>query len=355
MSVRVGIVGAGNIATSRHIPAYKNHNNSRVISIYDRRTERAKSVAKQHNLTPETDPATLRNKVDLVSICTPPWLHAPQAISALEDGCHVLTEKPMAMSRAEADNMIAAAHSHDRTLSVVHNFLYMQAIQTVREAVKSGSAGEVNRTFAVQLKRFTHGDRHGQEWFDKLPGGLFWDESPHMLYLTKAFLNEMSLESASVTPRHGAKQQYDSIRARFVGESGAEGNLLMAFDSPVTEWWFVVVCERELFLVDIFRNIVLRFDEESDHSALRVVRVLTSGILQLGVGGFTSGVRLLHDRFIEGYDIPDSGFSKQIDALLSAITNDSRPPVTAKEGATILDSMIELTQATEMQVPDDGL
>jgi predicted dehydrogenase len=129
----------------------------------------------------------------------------------------------------------------------------------------------------------------------------------------------------------------------------------MAFDSPITEWWFIVVCENELFLVDIFRDLILRFNEESEHSAFRVVRVLLSGILQLGVGGFTSGVRLLRDRFIEGYDIPESGFSTQVDGVLSAIKDGGEPPVTAEDGFAILDTMVELTQSTEMRVPRDDV
>jgi len=353
MGIRVGIVGAGNIATSRHIPAYKNHNLAEVVNIYDRKPERATKVAQKHNLTAETNFQTLFDEVDLVSICTPPWVHATQTISALEHGCHVLTEKPMAMSSAEATQMMETAQSRDLILSVVHNFLYMQSIQRVREAVQSESLGPVNRTFAIQLKRFTHGDRHSQEWFDNLPGGLFWDESPHMLYLTEAFLGEMNLDSASVSPREGAKQQYKTVRARFAGATGGEGNVLMAFDSPVTEWWFIVVCEQTVFFVDVFRDLVMRFNEETDHSALRVLHVLTSGVSQLAVGGVVSGLRLLRDRFVDGYRIPDSGFSVQVGGVLSAIERDDEPPVTARDGAAILSNMVEITRATDMRAPKD--
>ena len=60
-------------------------------------------------------------KPDAVSVCLPNYLHAPVSIAALQAGCHVLCEKPMATSRAEAEEMIEAAKNNNKKLMIAHN------------------------------------------------------------------------------------------------------------------------------------------------------------------------------------------------------------------------------------------
>ncbi len=81
--------------------------------------------------------------VDVVYISTPNVLHAPQAIAALQAGKHVLVEKPMALSLAEGEGMVAAARAAGRQLGLGFHLRYHPAHRELRRRVRSGEVGEV--------------------------------------------------------------------------------------------------------------------------------------------------------------------------------------------------------------------
>lgn len=355
MTITVGVIGAGNIATSRHIPAFKNHERFTITAVYDRNTERTQVVAEEYDLRPAASFEAVCETADLVSLCTPPSVHHEQTINALEAGCHVLCEKPMAMTDVEADAMIEAAEDHDRVLSVVHNFLYMDSIERVRELVESGELGTITRT---QMIKPESAEKRAKGYLDRANAPtdetyeawklyrLFWDEAAHLLYLTRDVLGELSLDTAHVTST--PISTYGTINARFRNDSEAEGAITMWLDAPISEWWFVVVGTDGIALVDIYRDLSIRFDREPDHSAGRVLKVLLSGLRQAGVGGFTSGLELLADRYVDGYRIPDAGFSTQLDHVAAAVEQGQPLPVPPTDDRAAVAAMEAIVAATPM-------
>jgi len=349
MTIDVGVLGAGNIAKNRHVPVFKNNDRARITGIVDRIDSRGQSVAADLEIPYCSTNTELCEHADLISVCTPPWLHRDHTIEALNNGCHVLTEKPMAMSTEEADDMMQAAETNDRMLTVVQNFLYKDAFSKLRKLIDNGQLGEISRTYAIQLKKTDHQDRHNHEWFEKLPGGLFWDESPHMIYLTNDFIGDMEVHQATATPRGSEKQSYKDVRARFNGKDDIEGNLVMLFDSPVTEWWFVTIGSEGIALIDIPRDTILQFDREDNHSAKRVLFVLLRGVGQLLYGGVTTGVNYFQDRIQSGYTIPEAGFSIQVDRTLRELERDDSPPVTAENGRNVVNWMEDIVDKAQMR------
>jgi len=351
MTVRVGLIGAGNIAKNRHTPVFKNNDRAKVTGVIDRDDTKGRNVSDHLNIPYRTSIDELCSHADLISVCTPPWLHHEHSIEALEKGCHVITEKPMAMTGEEAEEMIQIAEENNRLLTVVQNFLYKDSFVQAREILNSGSIGELSRTFSIQLKKTDRGDRHGHQWFDKLPGGLFWDESPHMIYLTHDFVGDMELQKAESTPREGEKQTHKTVRAQFQGtDSAAEGNVVMLFDSPITEWWFVIIGSEGIVFVDIFRDTVMRFDREDEHSPPRVLYVLLSGVGQMLSGSLQTGMAYLRDRVQSGYTIPEGGFTVQVENTLKAVQDGRDPPVTAQEGKRIVEWMENIVSEGEMEI-----
>ena len=85
-----------------------------------------------------------RPDIDAVSICVPSGLHAQVAIDALQAGKHVLVEKPIALSLADADRMIAVARECDLRLGVVLQNRYNSPMQQVRRAVDKGRLGRLH-------------------------------------------------------------------------------------------------------------------------------------------------------------------------------------------------------------------
>ncbi|TWT75583.1 Glucose--fructose oxidoreductase precursor [Posidoniimonas polymericola] len=82
-------------------------------------------------------------EVDLVDLCLPPSLHADAAVAALEGGKHVFCEKPMAMTAAECDRMLAAAEANDRRLLIGHVLPFFPEYAWALEAIESGRHGRV--------------------------------------------------------------------------------------------------------------------------------------------------------------------------------------------------------------------
>jgi len=338
----VGILGLGNISQRRHLPAFANSDYARIVGVHDRNEERTRRVAREHDV-PATERVTdLYEAAEMVVVCTPPWTHHELTIEALERDCDVFTEKPIAMSHDQAAEMVETAERRGRTLTVVNNFRYLDSVTGVRRLVDAGRLGEIVRTHAVQLRQFDHDD-HGREWFTRLPGGMFWDESPHMVYLTRTFIDTVTVESAKATAREGPNQRHN-VRAEFSGASGATGTLTMNFDSPITEWWFVVVGTDGIAFVDLFRDIALSFDRESDHSARRVLEVVLKATAQAAYGTITSGLDLLYDRIVEGYEVPDAGLSRQVERTFRALERGEAPPVSARANATDVRAMEEVTE-----------
>ena len=143
--LKVMIVGCGGIAPA-HIEGYLHSGEAVTITaLADQNLERARALIERYGLTQATPVADYRDalsQVDVVSICTPPGLHRDIAVAALENGCHVLLEKPMAPSLAECDQIIAAAQRAGKMLSVVVQSRYITSIRNVIDIVKSGAYGK---------------------------------------------------------------------------------------------------------------------------------------------------------------------------------------------------------------------
>ena len=142
--MKVMIVGCGGIAPA-HIEGYLHAGEGASIAfLADQNLERAHALIEKYALQGAKAVADYHDalaQVDVVSICTPPGLHRDIALQALENGCHVLVEKPMAPSLADCDRMIDAAEKHRRLLSVVVQSRYITGIRNVIDMVKSGAYG----------------------------------------------------------------------------------------------------------------------------------------------------------------------------------------------------------------------
>src|SRR5437870_12579787 len=186
--LRVGIVGCGWVSRHRHVPAYRRSGIAEIAAVYDRKSERAEALAGYAHARPysrELSEMLSKEHLDVVSVCTPPWLHASQTILALEADANVLVEKPMAMSEADCRAMCNAAERSGRKLCVSRNFLFSRAVAEVSRRVESGRTGRVESVIGFQMSTPR---RRLPDWYETLPGQLFFDEAPHLTYLSRRFL-----------------------------------------------------------------------------------------------------------------------------------------------------------------------
>ncbi len=141
-----------------------------------RRHRRARAFAEQADIPRAYDnfEAMLEEEaVDLVSIATPPNLHAAMIKSAAEHGCHVICEKPLALTLAEAEEMAHAMQARGLVHAVTHQFRYFPGIAAFKREVSRGVLGDVRvvRLLSLTDARATP-EKSGYSWWsDRTAGG----------------------------------------------------------------------------------------------------------------------------------------------------------------------------------------
>lgn len=143
--IRVGIVGAGYIATW-HADALRASEHTELTAICDTSISAAHALAEGYGVEAfDSLEALIAAEVcDAVHILTPPHLHAPLARQAIEAGLHVLVEKPVAETAADMQQMQVAAEAAGVRLHAGHNFLGIPAYGRLKAALKTGQIGRVS-------------------------------------------------------------------------------------------------------------------------------------------------------------------------------------------------------------------
>lgn len=294
--LRVGVMGAGWVATTRHIPSYRRHPDAEVTAVYDRRPERAEAAAAKSGATSYRDlDAFFGQGLDVVSVCTPPWLHAEHAIEALSRGVHVFSEKPMALNAADAQAMADAADRAGRLLCVSHNLLFSRSLRRADALIGTTVPQYV---LGLQLSSLR---RRLPDWYSRLPGGLLLDEAPHMLYILRHFLGPLTLHSARATfaPSTGLPATAEVL----LGGTIANGQVTMVFDTPLSEWQLGVVTPERMVAIDLFRDVAVDIGSDGAHRPLDILATSGRAMLSHASGVLSSGTRYGAGRLLWGHDV----------------------------------------------------
>lgn len=181
--IRVGIIGAGGIAGG-HAAAYLRRGDVRLVAVADVEQSRAQKAASDWGCEACSVEALLeRRDVDAVSICTPPDSHAALTVQALQNGKHVLVEKPIAPTLAEADAMIAAAERSGRLLMVGHTHRYWPANRRAKQLLEEGAVGDLIAVSDEVLSRLRaeHGVVPWRLQRSSAGGGVVMDNGVHSI------------------------------------------------------------------------------------------------------------------------------------------------------------------------------
>ena len=142
--VRFGIVGCGMIA-NMHADAIANMDNALLVGVADNARQAAEKFAQPRGAKVYDDyAAMLRDPdVDAVCICTPSFLHASQAIDALNAGKHVVVEKPMALDEESADEIIKTCEKTGKMLTVVYQLRFEEDVIRLKGLIEGGAFGKI--------------------------------------------------------------------------------------------------------------------------------------------------------------------------------------------------------------------
>lgn len=245
--IRIGLIGAGGIAGA-HVAGYR-HNPDTVAfaAVADPVTENAE---KRRGDDPDVRVyADYREMIaagglDAVDICLPHHLHADAVIAAADAGLHVLCEKPLCLSVAEAEAIAAAVERNGVTVMCAHNQLFLPAVAAAKELVQSGALGRVYevRTTDSFFNDFTAESMGWRAHAATAGGGELIDTGYHPLYLLQHLAGGTPVEVTAMLSRH---------RLEFMeGEDSAQ--VLVRYDNGVvghvtTSWAYQPAVGTEKF------------------------------------------------------------------------------------------------------------
>ncbi len=145
--MRIGLIGCGNVGVNAHIPAVQANEGMTIVAAADPTPERLQAAAAAAGLAADDLHADwrellAREDVEAVIVATPQRFRPEIVIAAATAGKHVLAEKPLALTPADAQAMIDAARASGVTLATVHNYHFMPVYRDIKEVLDSGEIGQ---------------------------------------------------------------------------------------------------------------------------------------------------------------------------------------------------------------------
>jgi 1,5-anhydro-D-fructose reductase (1,5-anhydro-D-mannitol-forming) len=175
------VVGVGDIAVRRVIPAIQAEPRSRLYGLVTR--DPAKAVPYNAQAWTRLEDALSDPAVHAVYVATPVFLHAPQTIQSLRAGKHVLCEKPMAMNEAEARSMVQAASESGHTFGVAYYRRMYPKVQRAKQLLDAGAIGQPVLAELTSHAWFGEGESDRNWLIDpaKSGGGPLYDIASHRI------------------------------------------------------------------------------------------------------------------------------------------------------------------------------
>jgi predicted dehydrogenase len=169
---------------------------------------------------------------EVVHVLTPPATHAKLALRVLEAGAHVLIEKPMALSSAEADGLLAAARRRGLVVSADHNRWFDPVMIRARELMEAGRLGDL---VGVEVFQGGASESDGsQPWKAALPGGSIHDIVPHPAYQLRHLLGP--IEQVEVVADRNDAGEVVEARTLARGARGWGIAIVSMRARPATNW-----------------------------------------------------------------------------------------------------------------------
>jgi 1,5-anhydro-D-fructose reductase (1,5-anhydro-D-mannitol-forming) len=183
--IRWGIIGCGDVTEVKSGPGFQNAYGSALVAVMRRDAAKAEDYARRHKIPrwyADADALIADREVDAIYIATPPSSHKEYVLKAARAGKPILVEKPMALSTAECETMIAACGEARVPLRVAYYRRKLPRFEKMRELIQSGAIGEPR---AIAVRQFQRPDAPlPQPWkIDSATngGGLFVDMQTHTL------------------------------------------------------------------------------------------------------------------------------------------------------------------------------
>lgn len=339
--VRVGIIGAGTVVVERHIPAYLRDKRCEIKAIVSRRVERAKEVAKKFSIPKYYDNIDdfLKNKFDIIDICTPPFTHHELAIRCMEICSGLLIEKPIAMNAEEARDIVLKSQKHGVKLCVVHNYLFSNSIRRLKLMTSKAQLGNIHSIRAIQIGNLK---RKIPSWCYSLPGRIFFDESIHILYLLESFMPSIEITFVS----HIYKEGKDRIDIYLTSKSSDSERVNAWYTSDFScnwnQWTMEIIFDKALVFFDLFKDTLIVWRGAEHNKPHEVLRTSLKRILDEVGQLLTAGWRYLRGLHLFGHD-------KLLSSFITSVIKDEDPPVKPEKAVRVMELMDEILKKLNLK------
>jgi len=240
----------------------------RIAAVADVRRPAADALAEEYGVPAHYDPMELiaHDDVDLVHVATPPASHYELVMAAVKAGKHVLCEKPLAISIAQADEMLAAAAKMGVIVPVDFILRYNAAAETVARIIDTDVLGTVLSGRLTNCAGDTPLGPGHWFWDKSVSGGIFIEHGVHFFDLYESWLGPGEVIFAHTEQREGTTQE-DRVMCTIRHERGAVVSHYHGFDqvSPMDRTDHRLVCEMGDICVEGWIPLAVTVDAAVDH------------------------------------------------------------------------------------------
>lgn len=325
---RIGLVGAGFIAAT-HVDAIRSLPGLKVSAVIDPNLPAAERLAGQAGgarAFSSLAEAIAAQAVDRVHVMVPPHLHAAVGSAALNAGLPTLLEKPLGITLAEANALVALAAEKSTALGVNQNFALHPALAKFTRDLKAGHYGRlrhVSLVCAVPLRQLTA--RQFGHWMFASPRNILLEQMVHPLSQIAYLLEGVDVTAAVARPAEELAPGITFHRAFDVTlrAGAASAQLHMAFGENFPLWHLTAVCDDGAVVVDCFRNTIARVERtrllEAADTAVSEAGTAV-GLIGQSIGGFAgylgSQLKLVgrQDAFFQSMRASIESFHKAVSA-----------------------------------------
>jgi predicted dehydrogenase len=327
--LKIAVIGAGFISSNRHLPAWRALDSKvQLVGLSDLNREMGRKVADQFGIRNSYGDAAemiAQEKPDVVDICTPPATHAKVASIAVDAGCHMLIEKPMALTNADCDAIVNGARVKGVKVCVGHTGLFYEPFIRGRAMVERGEIGKFRGMRIVISTPTDYMTSSKDHWAHKLPGGAIGETGPHPVYMSLAFINhveKVTVDGVKQLPQY-PWSQYEDYRLNLIGDTGTSS---IHINYATNQWmvWVEIAGSEGTLILDLHGRTVTKLNRPKLTTFAIGASVVGQAAQVLKEAGMTTIKQMsrqtasTHERLIRGF----------VDSLL----NSSRTPVTAEEG-----------------------
>jgi 2-alkyl-3-oxoalkanoate reductase len=339
-----GMVGAGNICEF-HVAAVKALTNVDLVGLTDLDNQKAEDSADKWGTRafPSLD-ALVAAGANVIHVLTPPSAHAAVAKAALERGCHVLVEKPVAESVEDALAIAELARSKNLTASVNHSLLYDPQVRRALDAVKSGALG---RVVSVDILR---GSEYPPYQGGPLPphyrtaGYPFRDLGVHCLYIIQSLLGPIEDVSGTWSSLGGDPNlAFDEWRAAVRCKQGL-AQFQLSWNAKPMQSQIIIHGTRGVLRVDLFAMFHgKRASTPLPKAAERLVNAFTDSLQPLV--DVPVGVWKFARKQVKAYQ----GLRNLVADFYARLAEGSPPPVTIEDAAEVVRWVEKVARAAETE------